>query len=69
MLGGVLNTLLISIPKCKYNINFSKSRSERCEKNGKKMDLMKEMPSMGRNFIFYLLYVLDKEQKQLPATL
>ena len=36
MFGRVLNTILISTPKCKYNIKFSNGRSQRCERKQKR---------------------------------
>ena len=38
MSGSVLNRLLISTPRGKYNIKFSKGRSERCERKKKRID-------------------------------
>ena len=38
MFGRFLNTLLISTPQCKYNIKFSKKRSELCERKQKRND-------------------------------
>ena len=39
MFGRVQNTLLISTPQFKYNIKFSKERSERFERKQKRSEL------------------------------
>ena len=54
--------LLISSPRCKYNIKFSKGSSERCERKQKRNKFDKENAGTWVRILF--LNISDKEQKQ-----
>ena len=67
MFGRVLNTLLISV-ECKYNIKFSKKdqNTTKAKKTEKKNEF--DERCAGLQVGISSLYIIDKEQKQQPAT-
>ena len=65
MFGKFLNTLM-STPQYKYNIKFSKGRSERCERKQKRNEF-NERNAGTQARILFLIYIPEKEQKQQPA--